>query len=245
MIGSSYPNSLYNRISQNLEKIRAIITDAAQKAGRSPEDITIVAVTKNVGPEAIKAAIDCGITVAGESRFQEALPKIKEIGDAVEWHFIGNIQKNKVKFLPGVFSLVHSVDSFELADALNRRAGAVFQPGEKVGILLQVNIGEEATKHGVQPAKAAAVAKQMAALPYISLKGLMAIPPPVKEAAENRRHFKQMIEIKNEIESMGLENCSMENLSLGMSDDYRVAVEEGATHVRIGRALFGERDYAK
>ena len=242
MIGSSYPDSLNKRISQNLEKIRAAITAAAQKAGRNPKEVTIVAVTKNVGPQAIKAAIECGITVAGESRFQEALPKIEEIGDAVEWHFIGNIQKNKVKFLTDIFSLVHSVDSFELAEAINRRAGTTKR---KVPILLQVNIGEEATKHGVRPGMAVAVAKKMAALPYLSLKGLMAIPPPVKEAAENRRHFKQMIEIKNEIKSMGFAGVSMENLSMGMSGDYRVAVEEGATHVRIGSALFGERDYGK
>ena len=242
---SPYRDELHRKISANLRQIRAAIADAAQKADRNPKEVTIVAVTKNVGTDAIMAAIECGIKVVGENKVQEAMEKIKQIGDAVEWHFIGNIQKNKVKFLLGVFSLVHSVDSFELAEALNRRAGTVFQSGGKVRVLLQVNIGEEATKHGVQPAVAAAVAKKMAALPYISLKGLMAIPPPVKEAEENRRHFKQMAAIKNEIESMGLEGVSMENLSLGMSGDYEIAVEEGATHVRIGSALFGKRDYGK
>ena len=242
MTGSSYPDSLYNRISQNLKKVEARIADACERAGRNRDDITIVAATKNQGPDAIRAAIECGIKVAGESRFQEAAPKIESIGGAVEWHFIGHIQKNKVKFLTDVFSLVHSVDSIELAEAINRRADTV---GRKVPVLLQVNIGQEASKHGVMPDKAAAVAKKISALPFIGLEGLMAIPPRVADAQESRKYFRELMGIKNDIESMDLNNVSMKSLSFGMSGDYEVAVEEGATHVRIGTAIFGKRDYAK
>ncbi|MFQ5432618.1 MAG: YggS family pyridoxal phosphate-dependent enzyme [Nitrospinota bacterium] len=242
MTGSSYPDSLLKRISENLRGIEARIGEACERAGRNRDDITIVAATKNAGPEAIRAAIDCGIKVAGESRFQQAIPKIESIGGAVEWHFIGHIQKNKVKFLTDIFSLVHSVDSIELAEAINRRAGI---QGRKVRILLQVNIGEETSKYGVPPDKAADVAEKIAALPFISLEGLMAIPPQVANAQESRKYLRKMIKIKNDIESMKLKNVSMKYLSFGMSGDYEVAVEEGATHVRIGTAIFGKRDYAK
>ena len=242
MTGSSYPDSLYKQISANLREIEARIAEACERAGRSRDDVTIVAATKNVGPEAIRAAIECGIKVAGESRFQQAKAKIEAIGSAVEWHFIGHLQKNKVKFLTDIFSLVHSVDSFELAEAINRRSA---KNDRKVRILLQINIGKESSKHGVMPGKAGDVAEKIAALPTISLEGLMAIPPYATDAQESRKYFREMTAIKKEIEKMGLENVSMKSLSFGMSGDYEVAVEEGATHVRIGTAIFGKRDYAK
>lgn len=245
MIRSPNRDEVYRNISQNLVKIEANVAAAVKRAGRSRDDVTIVAAAKNVGIDAIKAAIDSGIKVVGENRVQEAIPKIEEIGGAVQWHFIGHIQKNKVKFLLDRFSLLHSVDSFELAEAINRRAAAEFAPGRKVRILLQVNIGEEATKHGIMPDKAAPAAVKMAALPFIALEGLMTIPPLVTDAQENRKYFRKMVAIKNEIESIRLKNVSMKSLSFGMSGDYEVAVEEGATHVRIGTALFGERDYGR
>ena len=235
-------NELYQKISANLKEIEARIAEACKRAGRKRENITIVAATKNVEPDTIKAAIECGVKVAGESRFQQAIPKIELIGNAVEWHFIGHIQKNKVKFLTAVFSLVHSVDSLELAEAINSRGG---KDDRNVRILLQINIGKESSKHGVMPGKAAEIAEKIAALPNIDLEGLMAIPPQVTDAQESRKYFKKMIEIKNDIESMELKNVSMKSLSFGMSGDYEVAIEEGATHVRIGTAIFGKRDYAK
>ena len=240
----SSPNTgaLYKIISENLKKVEAGIAEACERAGRNRDDVTIVAATKNQSTDAIRAAIECGIKVAGESRFQEAAPKIESIGDAVEWHFIGHIQKNKVKFLTEVFSLAHSVDSFELAEAINRRAGMA---GRKVSVLLQVNIGREASKHGILPDRAADAARKISGLPFIGLEGLMAIPPMVTDARESRKYFKEMMVIRNDIESMDLKNVSMKSLSFGMSGDYEVAVEEGATHVRIGTAIFGRRDYAK
>jgi len=169
-MSSPNTNELYKKISANLEVIEKRIAEAAGRSGRSRDDVTIVAATKNVTVDAMRAALDCGIKVVGESRFQEAAPKIEVIGSAVEWHFIGHIQKNKVKFLTDVFSLVHSVDSLELAEAINRRVGT--RGGRtadrkvndrKVRILLQVNIGEEGSKHGVMPDEAAAAAEKIAA----------------------------------------------------------------------------------
>ncbi len=243
----SSPNTdaLYKKISQNLKRVEAGIAGACERAGRDRDDVTIVAATKNQSTEAIRAAIECGIKVAGESRFQEAARKIESIGGAVEWHFIGHIQKNKVKFLTEVFSLAHSVDSFELAEVINRRHGGRKVHDRKVRILLQVNIGREASKHGILPDKAVDAARKIAALPFIGLEGLMAIPPMVTDAQESRKYFRKMTVIKNDIESMDLKNVSMKSLSFGMSGDYEVAVEEGATHVRIGTAIFGGRDYAK
>ena len=241
-MSSPNTNELYEKISANMRGIEARIAEACKRSGRKRDDITIVAATKKVGPDAVRAAIESGIKVAGESRFQEAAPKIEAVGGAVEWHFIGHIQKNKVKFLTDIFSLVHSVDSVELAEAINRRAET---NDRKVRILLQVNIGEEASKHGVMPGRAVAAAQKIAALPFISLEGLMAIPPLVTDAQESRHYFRKIMALKNEIESMGLQNVSMKQLSFGMSGDYEVAIEEGATHVRIGTAIFGKRDYAK
>ncbi|MBI3793500.1 MAG: YggS family pyridoxal phosphate enzyme [Nitrospinae bacterium] len=176
-------------MKKNLDVVRANVEKAAFRSGRRLSDITIVAVTKTVGVPEIRTAIEHGVKIIGESRVQEAVKKHEEIGDLVEWHFIGPLQKNKAKFIPRLFSLVHSVDSHEIAAELGRRAG-----GRVVPVLLEINIAGENSKHGVES---------------LSL--------------------------------LGLENATFDILSFGMTDDYVVAVEEGATHLRIGRGIFGER----
>jgi hypothetical protein len=157
----------------------------------------------------------------------------------VEWHFIGPLQKNKAKFIPGVFSLVHSVDSYDLAAELDRRSGIL---GKSVAILLEINIGEEKTKHGLMPSEALRIAEKISVLKNLQLKGLMAIPPPpIDSPEESRKYFRKVVELKKEMELLKLENSGFDILSFGMTDDYEVAVEEGATHLRIGRGVFGER----
>jgi pyridoxal phosphate enzyme (YggS family) len=227
-----------SHISQNLAVIRQNVKDAALRVGRDPSKITIVAVTKTVDVDAVLEAVKNGVTVVGESRIQEAARKRRYIGDAVEWHFIGPLQKNKAKFIPGAFKLVHSVDSYELAAELGRRAGMA---GETVRILLEINVGEEKSKHGAPPLLAVDECKKIAGVENIRLSGLMAIPPPEDDPEKCRPYFKRVVEIKNELDRLKLENSDFDILSFGMTDDYMVATEEGATHLRIGRGIFGER----
>ena len=230
-----YDSSL---ISQNLATIRANIEKAALRSRRNPSEITLVAVTKTVEAGAILIAIKCGVKVIGESKVQEALKKQSVVAEKVEWHFIGPLQKNKAKFVPGKFDLVHSVDSYELALELDRRARAV---GLTVPILLEINIGEEKSKHGVMPLEATNETQKISKLENLRLKGLMAIPPQSEHPEDSRKFFKKVVEIKKELEQLKLEKASFGILSFGMTDDYEIAVEEGATHLRIGRGVFGER----
>jgi hypothetical protein len=225
-----------SHIPKNLDRIRNNVNNAALRVGRNPDDITIMAVTKTVGVEEVRAAIGWGVKIVGESRVQEAIKKHAVIGNIVEWHFIGPLQKNKAKFIPGLFSLVHSVDSYDLAKELDRRAG-----GNVVKILLEINIGDEESKHGFRPDEAEEGARKISTLKNLRLKGLMAIPPETEDPEASRPYFKRIVEIKRSLELLGLENADFDILSFGMTDDYVVAVEEGATHLRIGRGIFGER----
>ncbi len=231
-------NGLTENIAANLSLIRRNIENAARRSGRDPVDITLVAVTKTVGTDAIRAAISCGVKVVGESRVQEAMEKLRLVGPAVEWHLIGHLQKNKVKYILDSFSLVHSVDSYELAAEIGRQAA---QKGKTMPVLLQVNIGEEKSKHGVAPLDAADTAKRVAGLDGIRLCGLMAIPPFADDPESSRPYFRRVLEIKCGLEGLRLEKGTFDVLSFGMTGDYEVAVEEGATHLRIGTGIFGER----
>lgn len=211
---------------------------AALRAGRDPEGVTLVAVTKNVPATAVAAALACGVRIVGENRVQEAREKFAAIGPRAEWHLIGPLQKNKVKYIFDIFSMVHSVDSFDLAAEISRRAGA---RGATMPVLLEVNVAEESSKHGVRPADAAGVAERMAALPGIRLRGLMTVPPYSDDPEASRPYFRRLMDIRAEILRKGMENARMDVLSFGMTGDFEVAIEEGATHVRIGTGIFGER----
>lgn len=234
-----HDENLKYRIAANLAGIRRNVADACARAGRDPGGVTLVAVSKTVGVEEIRAALACGVTVLGENRVQEAREKFAAIGKTAEWHLIGPLQKNKVKYIFDIFSMVHSVDGVELAQEISRRAAA---RGTVMPVLLEVNIGGEASKHGVTPAEAVDVAAKIAALPNVRLRGLMAVPPYTDDPEGSRPFFARLRGLRDEIAALGMENAAMDVLSCGMTCDYVVAVEEGATHIRIGTGIFGERN---
>jgi len=222
-------------LAERLAHVRAEIARRQAAAGRTAP-VTIVAVTKGFGVDAVEAALEAGVTDLGENRVQEALDKVDTpAGQRAAWHLIGHLQRNKAKQVAGRFALVHSVDSVALADELDRRAAA---HGAKQRVLLQVNVAGETQKSGCTPGEAAALARHAAALPHLSLEGLMTIAPFTDDAAVQRRTFRGLRELRDALQEEGL---WLPTLSMGMSADYGVAVEEGATVIRLGTVLFGPR----
>lgn len=228
-----------NGIQENLTSVRERIRQAALKAGRDPGSVHLIAVTKTVPPSRIQEAHTAGWNVFGENKVQEALDKIERLGtEGYRWHFIGHLQKNKVKYVPGLFERVHSVDSPALArrlDEHSRRHGVV------TSILIQVNISGEASKFGLDPEELEPLLEEAADLPGIAVKGLMTIPPWAPDPEQARPYFKRLRELRDRMREKNIEGVSLDELSMGMSHDFEVAVEEGATWVRVGTAIFGER----
>ena len=222
-----------------LEAILERISLAALRSGRSSSSVHLIAVTKTVPVETVLEAIEAGVRIFGENRVQEALPKIEAVesrGFTPEWHFIGKLQRNKAKQVVGRFAMIHSVDSLPLAEEISRQGE---QKGLTSDILLEVNISGELTKKGFSIPEVLPFLDRINQLNYVKVRGLMTVPPPFAEPERSRPWFKKLKELGEEVETKlgrGLEFYSM-----GMSNDYEVAIEEGATHVRIGRALFGER----
>jgi len=217
-------------IEENLRHMQDRIARAADRAGRSPSEVTIVTVTKSVEPSAIQAAFQAGISHFGENRVQEAKPKIVQLATMQPkptWHMVGHLQTNKVKTAIQIFDIIHSVDSMTLAEALSRRLTTTLP------VLLQVNVAGEVTKSGYSVAEVMGAAEQVGRLRWLELKGLMTIAPLVGDAEEVRPIFGKLRQLRDAI--------GLAELSMGMTDDFEVAVEEGATMVRIGRAIFGER----
>jgi pyridoxal phosphate enzyme (YggS family) len=226
-------------IARHVREVLDRIGRAAARAGRRPEAVGLVAVTKTVPVERIRPAVEAGARILGESRLQEALPKIEALrGRGVGWHFIGALQRRKVRAVVGAFDLIHSVDSLELAAEIDRRAR---EAGIRQEVLLEINVGGEATKAGFAPGGAADAVAALEAMPNLAVRGLMAIPPPGPDAEASRPHFKALRELARSMAGAGLTRVRMEELSMGMSGDFEVAVEEGATMVRIGTAIFGAR----
>jgi hypothetical protein len=225
-------------LEENLKKVNEKIIESAVKSGRSPEDIRVVAVTKTVPPDVIQKAVDCGITILGENRVQEARSKVDLIKGDVEWHLIGHLQKNKVKTAVRLFSMVQSVDSLELAREIDRRAGEI---NKTIDVLIQVNIGKEATKFGIDYEETEDFIKEVSQLPWVKVRGLMAIAPFKENPEDTRPYFKKMHDLFISIKSLAIENVEMEYLSMGMTNDFTVAIEEGSNMVRIGTGIFGER----
>ena len=217
-------------VERNIREVEKRVTQAAHRVGRAPEEIAIVVVTKEVAPQAIEAALKAGIRHIGENRVQEAKEKIALLS-ALEprptWHMVGHLQINKVKTAVEIFDIIHSIDSLRVAEAISHRAQ------KTIPVLLQVNISGEGTKSGFSGAELPKVLEEVARLPSLEVRGLMTIAPAVKDPEEVRPIFRTLRELRD---SLGLEH-----LSMGMTDDFEVAVEEGATMVRIGRAIFGER----
>ncbi|HVP05072.1 MAG TPA: YggS family pyridoxal phosphate-dependent enzyme [Dehalococcoidia bacterium] len=217
-------------IAARIAEARERISSACARAGRSPDDVTIIAVTKGFGPDAVREAVAAGLRDIGENRVQEAAAKRATLSDlptGVRWHMIGHLQTNKVQTMLGLFDTIHSVDSIHLAQAISRRAQA------PVPAFLEVNVAAEATKTGFSLAELPAAHRTIATLPNIQLRGLMTVAPIAASPEDVRPVFR---ELARQAKELGLGE-----LSMGMSDDYEVAVEEGATYVRLGRALFGER----
>jgi hypothetical protein len=230
-------------IAENLQAVQRAIVAAARNAGREPREITLLAVSKTFGADAVREAMSAGQTAFGENYLQEALDKMTELGRIApalrpEWHFIGPIQSNKTRPIAENFSWVHSVDRLKIAQRLSDARPSDLPP---LNICLQVNISNEASKSGAAPKDVFALAQQVAALPRLALRGLMAIPEPAGDEAAQRVPFRQLRELAEALRAQGV---VIDTLSMGMSADLAAAIAEGATMVRIGTAIFGKRDYA-
>jgi hypothetical protein len=229
-----------NSVAENLERVREQIARAAAKAGRTASEIELVAITKTHAADKVREAIEAGQSLFGESRVQEARLKIPELPSNSRWHFVGHLQKNKIRHALPLFELVHSVDSLELAQDMNRIAE---EEGLHPRVLLQVNVAGEGSKFGFRPETVRAEMEALLAMPRLSIEGLMTIPPLADEAEASRKYFGQLRQLRGALEKEF--DLKLPRLSMGMTNDFPIAIEEGATLVRVGTAIFGERRRAK
>ncbi len=227
-------------LKERLDAVRARIERAARRAGRDPGAVTLVAASKTVPVERLAEAVACGCRIFGENRVQEALAKIEAMKEysEIEWHLIGPLQPNKVKHAVGRFALLHAVDRLDVAERLNRAAR---ERGITQRALLEVNVAGEQTKHGFRPDDLKSAAERMGTFEGLRVLGLMAVPPPTDKPEDTRPYFRRLRVLAEEVAALGLPGVSMQELSMGMSSDFEVAIEEGATLVRVGTALFGPR----
>ena len=228
-------------LASNIASVQANIVQATERVGRRPDEVTLVAVSKTKPVELIKLAYELGLRDFGENRVQDALPKIAEFRhmglQPVTWHMIGHLQRNKVTKVVGSFDSVQSVDSLPLAQALNAHANEL---EVRIAVLLQVNVSGEESKEGMTPEGTLTLAQQIVALPHLDVQGLMTVAPQVQDAEEVRPVFRALRLLRDELRKQ-VPQSAWQHLSMGMTDDYCVAIEEGATIVRVGRAIFGER----
>ncbi|MGH2776591.1 MAG: YggS family pyridoxal phosphate-dependent enzyme [Actinomycetota bacterium] len=222
-------------LSENLENVRRSIGEAARRAGRSAGDVTLVAVTKTWPADVVLEAIGAGVTDLGENRAQEFKEKVTILGDRARWHFIGHLQTNKVRNVVGSCVLIHSVDRLGLAESIARRATAA---DEEQAVLIEVNVARDPNKHGVEPARAVALALEIEKLEGVRVGGLMTMPPYPEDPEQSRPHYKELAALSAQLVA---ELPGAGSLSMGMSRDFEVAIEEGATIVRVGTAIFGSR----
>jgi PLP dependent protein len=227
-------------IAENLDRVREQIGQAATKSGRSVDEIELVAISKTHEADKVREAIEAGQTLFGESKVQEARAKIPELPSNLRWHFVGHLQKNKIRHALPLFELIHSVDSLALAEEMNRIAE---EEGLHPRVLVEVNVAGEGSKFGFQPDKLRAELESLLALSRLSILGLMCIPPIAEEAEASRKYFISLRELRDRLQAEF--HVDLTQLSMGMTQDYAVAVEEGATLVRVGTAIFGERTRPK
>jgi pyridoxal phosphate enzyme (YggS family) len=227
-------------IAENLDLVREQIAQAAAKSGRSADDVEVVAISKIHDADKVREAIEAGQTLFGESRVQEARVKIPELPSNLRWHFVGHLQKNKIRHALPLFELIHGVDSLALALDVNRIAE---EDGLHPRVLLEVNVAGEGSKFGFQPDKLRSEIESLLALSRLSILGLMTIPPIAEEAEASRKYFVQLRELRDSLQTEF--HVDLAQLSMGMTQDFAVAVEEGATLVRVGTAIFGERSKAR
>jgi len=222
-------------LRDNISRIKARIASVCAENKLKPEDVILVCVTKNRSLDEIKEAISCGITDIGENRVQEALSKYNQLS-AVRWHLVGHLQTNKVKDAVRIFDFIHSVDSLRLAQEIDKQAGRIHKIQD---ILLEVKTSSEATKFGVKPDEVIGVIKEIAGLKNINLRGLMTIAPVVVKPEDARPYFRQLRQLRDEMSAFGFWNLGFGILSMGMTDDFEIALAEGANMIRLGRAIFG------
>ena len=225
-----------NSVAENLERVRSEIAEAAQKSGRAMGDIELVAISKTHEAEKVRAAFDAGQRLFGESRVQEARTKIPQLPSAARWHFVGRLQKNKVRHALPLFELFHSIDSLELARQMDRIAD---EEGLRPRVLLEVNVAGEGSKIGFAPDALRAQMEALLELPRLTIEGVMTIPPLAPEAEASRPYFVALRELRDQLAAEF--KVQLPQLSMGMTGDFAVAVEEGATLVRVGTAIFGKR----
>lgn len=229
-----------DQLSANLARIRAQIEAAALKCGRLPQDVTLIAISKTHPASLVRAAIELGATDVGENRVQEAEKKINEVGrNATRWHLVGHLQANKARRAVQLFDVIHSLDSLELARRLDRLCG---EEGRKnLPVLIQVDLGHEETKSGIDEGQLSELAERLKELERVQLVGLMTLPPFFDDPEQARPFFRRLRELRDELASRGAFGDRKGELSMGMTNDFAVAIEEGATMVRVGTAIFGQR----
>jgi hypothetical protein len=225
-------------IRENIEGIQARIAAACARVGRNPAEVRLVAVSKTKPAALIEEAAAAGQRLFGENYVQEFADKAEQVRAPVEWHFIGALQSNKVKYLRGKVTMIHSLDRLSLAEEINRQWAKLDRP---VDVLLEVNLGDETSKAGTGEEEAIDLVRRVAELPCLRLRGLMALPPWLDDPEEVRPYFRRLRELAMRIEALKIPGVTMAELSMGMSNDFEVAIEEGATLVRVGTAIFGER----
>lgn len=227
-------------LSDNLHEVQENIRKACERSGRNPEDVTLIAVSKTKPVSDIQQIYAAGIREFGENKVQEMNDKQKVLPGDINWHMIGHLQRNKVKYIVDNVAMIHSVDSVRLAEEISKEA---VKKNVTVDILVEVNVAKEESKFGLYTEDVRQFVEQISKLPGINIKGLMTSAPFVDNPEDNRQYFKKLKDLSVDINAKNIDNVHMDFLSMGMTNDYVVAVEEGATHVRVGTAIFGHRDY--
>ena len=227
-------------LRENLEAVEANIQAACERAGRDRSEVTLIAVSKTKPVETLQEAYDLGVRIFGENKAQELAGKYEVLPDDIHWHMIGHMQRNKVKYIVDKVDLIHSVDSVRLAETIEKEAE---KRNVTVNILIEVNVAKEESKYGLMPEEVIDFVDKLADFPHLRVKGLMTIAPFVDDPEENRPIFAHLRKLSVDIAKKNIDNITMSILSMGMTNDYQVAIEEGATMVRVGTGIFGARDY--
>lgn len=227
-------------LKHNFDEVEARIQAACERTGRKREDVTLIAVSKTKPVSMLQEAYDLGNRIFGENKVQEIVDKYDALPADISWHMIGHLQRNKVKYIIDKVTLIHSVDSLRLAETIEKEAA---KKGITADILIEVNAAKEDTKFGVMPEDAAKLVSKVSTLPHIRIKGLMTIAPFVENPEENRKYFQRLRNLAVDIGENKSDNVTMSVLSMGMTNDYEIAIEEGATMIRVGTGLFGARSY--
>lgn len=228
-------------IKNNMKQVQENIKLACEKAGRSTEDVTLIAVSKTKPVEMLREAYEAGARDFGENKVQELVDKVEQLPKDIRWHMIGHLQRNKVKYIVDKVYLIHSVDSLRLAEEISKEA---CKKQVEVNILVEVNVACEESKFGATTEETLELVRRIAVLPGVHIQGLMTIAPYVDNPEDNREYFAKLQQLAVDIKNQNIDNVTMSVLSMGMTGDYQVAVEEGSTYVRVGTGIFGERDYS-